>query len=1187
MDGQAVKSGSNSDRFFLHINTPKRVEVAVTAEDGVTRRVYAVTATHAPVAELRDLSVSQVKLHPFFSGLHADYRAWVAHGVEKVRVTPTNRHAKGTITVNGKEVASGAASGEIALTEGENVITVQITAPDNYTSRSYTVRVVRASAAASVDATLRGLAVYTATGKQPDAANQVGYAGSAYTLTPTLTAGVYDYRVRVPDAVVRTARAAEEHVYVTAVPTTTAPGAKSIVVSGKRSTEEAREPKGEVVSGEASGPWMTFAGYGLITVTVTSLDGSSEQTYRVLVERGSVDDPRGVSVTPGDGTLTLSWDALTGSNAPELYWARWREAGTATWLNRATLRGWKTAYGDDAPRGTAADGQRMHSTRTTDTITGLTNGTEYEVELRGTRGGDTSYGVTNWLKSRWVSVRGTPGQAAQPAQTLTITPSSPTREYGGVDDLSYTVSGLVDGDAAGDVVSGALSRAAGNDAGTYAVGMGTLAIATAYGDKYTLPSAPAITTYTITPKTITAVSGVTVNRRASDGTTAATFDTSAAQGVGVLSAELADFRSGGLQVSGAFPAATPGTHSLSVTYSLRDQGTFKVANYTLSATTATLQGELTEVAACGTGLALATHGLAAEGGHPVIVIVVLTQPAGPDGVEVTLTTSGTATAGDDYILTDATVTIGAGATTGTDAIFVIDDAVDDDNETIILNATVVSSSLTALPLTLTITITDNDDAPAPTPVADSGCPTPAGGDYDADNDGLIEVCNLAQFKAIEADLNGDGSPIRSHGKPNYAGAFPNAAAGMGCPASGCVGYELTADLDIGNLNRPCKGIWPKIGNNNSRFYPIGGWGNDEPDVFSAIFEGNDHTIRNFWVSGFYPGAGLFSVLNAGGVIRNLRLEHANVAGRNRAGGLVGINHGAISNVHVIGGCVAGKTGSGGLVGLNSSTGVITGSSSVGGSDVKGVDIRLVGGRDTGGLVGHNAGSIRNSYSTATVIVDASDNTGGLVGYNSGTIRVSYATGNVRSRVMDVGRLRGRYLGGLAGRNHGDIIASYSTGRVSDGLFMGGLVGVYGSGTVTASYWNTETSHQNLSAQGVGKTTAELQTPTGYTGIYADWNVDLDGDSRGDAPWDFGTASQYPTLNLSEQRAQTPANRDPTVPAALPDATIVNESGTKQVSLSGVFSDANHDSLTVTAGSDDEAVATVAVSSDYSTLTVSA
>ena len=59
-----------------------------------------------------------------------------------------------------------------------------------------------------------------------------------------------------------------------------------------------------------------------------------------------------------------------------------------------------------------------------------------------------------------------------------------------------------------------------------------------------------------------------------------------------------------------------------------------------------------------------------------------------------------------------------------------------------------------------------------------------------------------------------------------------------------------------------------------------------------------------------------------------------------------------------------------------------------------------------------------------------------------------------------------------------------------------------------------------SEHGVGKTTSELQTPTSYGdsgSIYADWNVDLDGDpATGDAdgnddPWDFGTASQYPVL----------------------------------------------------------------------------
>ncbi|MCY4440164.1 MAG: Ig-like domain-containing protein, partial [Deltaproteobacteria bacterium] len=65
------------------------------------------------------------------------------------------------------------------------------------------------------------------------------------------------------------------------------------------------------------------------------------------------------------------------------------------------------------------------------------------------------------------------------------------------------------------------------------------------------------------------------------------------------------------------------------------------------------------------------------------------------------------------------------------------------------------------------------------------------------------------------------------------------------------------------------------------------------------------------------------------------------------------------------------------------------------------------------------------------------------------------------------------------------------------------------------------------------------------------------------------------------------NKPPTVSSAIADATIVNETATHQVTLSGVFSDAEGDDLTVTAGSSDENVATVSVSADYSGLTVSA
>ncbi|MCY4423878.1 MAG: fibronectin type III domain-containing protein, partial [Acidimicrobiaceae bacterium] len=121
---------------------------------------------------------------------------------------------------------------------------------------------------------------------------------------------------------------------------------------------------------------------------------------------------------------------------------------------------------------------------------------------------------------------------------------------------------------------------------------------------YQLPTSITVTG-TITKRQITAVGAVTVTSRDWDGTTTATFDTSAATGTGVLTAELAAFRSGGLAVSGSFPAAaetTAGDHSIAVTYSLADAGTgageFKAANYEIAtaAATATLTGTLTAVA---------------------------------------------------------------------------------------------------------------------------------------------------------------------------------------------------------------------------------------------------------------------------------------------------------------------------------------------------------------------------------------------------------------------------------------------------------------------------------------------------------------------------------------------------------------------------------------------------------------
>ena len=246
------------------------------------------------------------------------------------------------------------------------------------------------------------------------------------------------------------------------------------------------------------------------------------------------------------------------------------------------------------------------------------------------------------------------------------------------------------------------------------------------------------------------------------------------------------------------------------------------------------------------------------------------------------------------------------------------------------------------------------------------------------------------------------------------------------------------------------------------------------------------------------------------------------------GGLVGTNEieGKITNSYATGGVTGQGDNFGGLAGVNS--GVVAASYATGSVSANGL-------ANVGGLVGVNEteGKIITSYATG-VVSGQGDNFGGLAGVNSGVIAASYAAGNVSGEgFADVGGLVGdnQYTGvitaayavgsvsgradrhgGLIGLNQGVVTVCFSTGEVpQDG---GGLIERNGDdGAVTNCYWDTETSGQTESAGGDAKTTAELQSPTGYAGPYADWNVDLDGDGSSDDPWKFGSATEYPVLNL--------------------------------------------------------------------------
>ena len=402
-------------------------------------------------------------------------------------------------------------------------------------------------------------------------------------------------------------------------------------------------------------------------------------------------------------------------------------------------------------------------------------------------------------------------------------------------------------------------------------------------------------------------------------------------------------------------------------------------------------------------------------------------------------------------------------------------------------------------------------------------------DYDADDDGLIEIATLAQLDAVRHDLDGDGIPAGSGAPPTagtgaasgaaagsgaaatgtaaaagsgttvagsgaaaaagsgeapapgaaaHAAAFPDAAERMGCPAPACVGYELAADLDFDTDGSGAADAGDAFWNGGAGWRPLGTF--DEP--FTAVFSGNGRTVSHLFVGGG-DNAGLFGL--SSGVIRGVGVVAADVTGSRCAGALAGLN--------------------GGWVEASWSTGAVTGESCVGG--LVGVNGLWV---PDGGTFRPLEGFVTASWSSADVT--AEQWVGGLVGYDNGTVAASYATGAVTATTEGSG------AGGLVGRmgfGGNRITASYATGAVSGpGGAVGGLVGhAMPHDRVEASYWDTETSGVTRGGGGDGRTTAALQEPTGYTGPYAAWDVDVDGDGVPDAPWDFGTPGAYPALSV--------------------------------------------------------------------------
>ncbi len=453
------------------------------------------------------------------------------------------------------------------------------------------------------------------------------------------------------------------------------------------------------------------------------------------------------------------------------------------------------------------------------------------------------------------------------------------------------------------------------------------------------------------------------------------------------------------------------------------------------------------------------------------------------------------------------------------------------------------------------------------------CPAAAGGDYDIDDDGLIEICNLAQLNAIRWDLNGDGAAdvyppdkngFTGHdpdGAAKLAAAFPNAATGMGCPTGGCTGFELSADLDFDTNGNGRADTGDTYWNNGLGWHPLigaekikstkahyrfrdhfvvgrisvccGDRPNPRARMFTAEFEGNGRTIANLYINDpKLSWAGLFGAIGPGAHVRNFGLTAPNADSQVIGSWSVGALTGEIERARVSGVYsdldVSGNAWVGGLAGSIWRYGFMIESYATG---------DVAGGAMVGGLLGSVSWTgVAAVYATGDVTV-AGDEGGGLVGYRTdGHIRAAYATGSVTHTGAYSGPHQ-RRIGGLVGHyshswTESWMRANYATGRVSSpsaevaaGGLTAGCTRSKRERSDGANYWDIEATGMVHSPDcGLGFTTAQLQAPTGYTGIYEDWDVDVDVGSYhgsflgpGDDPWDFGTSTQYPVLKYCAEK----------------------------------------------------------------------
>jgi alpha-tubulin suppressor-like RCC1 family protein len=218
-------------------------------------------------ANLSGLTLSTGSFTPSFNANTTEYVTSVSNTTLTTTIRPTLADTTASVRVNGIGVSSGAYSGAIDLAVGPNVITVEVTAQDATTVKTYNVTVTRLSANA-------------------DLASLIPSAG---TLAPAFAAATTSYTSNVAYSVTN----------LTLTPTV-ADSTATVRVNGTL-----------VASGSTSNPITLNVGTNTFTVLVTAQNAATK-TYTLVVTRQALVTTYNAA---GDVPVTVSGLTATGNTA--------------------------------------------------------------------------------------------------------------------------------------------------------------------------------------------------------------------------------------------------------------------------------------------------------------------------------------------------------------------------------------------------------------------------------------------------------------------------------------------------------------------------------------------------------------------------------------------------------------------------------------------------------------------------------------------------------------------------------------------------------------------------------------------------------------------------------------------------------------------------------------------------------